>query len=138
MKVLENKRFSVLAEHTQSTWSKNWLISLFQGAGRCLHLVLGIQPGITFVFETLKIQTIYTLMCSGIQFFALLSFPFQITGPIFRVHIFLVSLSKTLMHLFQAYYTVPNLFGFLYCLKSQWLKYLYLCQLILPKSDKKK
>lgn len=76
MKVLENKRFNVLVEHTQSTWSKNWLISLFQGAGRCLHLVLCIQPGVTFVFGTLKMQTIYMLMCSGIQVFALLSFPF--------------------------------------------------------------
>lgn len=138
MKVLENKRFSVLVEHTQSTWSKNWLISLFQGAGRCLHLVLCIQPEVTFVFETLRIQTIYTLMCSGIQVFALLSFPFQIIRSIFRLHIFLVSLFKPLMHFLQAYYTVPNLFGFLYYLKSQWLKYLYLCQLLFPKSDKKK
>lgn len=137
MNVLENKTFSVLLEHIQSTQSKKWLYYSFRSNWMpSSSFVYSIRSHL--VFGTLKTQTIYMLMCFGIQFLAFPSFIFQVIGPIFRLPILPVSLVNILMYLIQAYYTVPNLFGFLYYQKFQWLKYLYLCQLLLPKSDQEK
>lgn len=142
MKVLENNGFKeVFGNKLSLSWSRKWLGIPLSWAFGCLPLHLGIHPGATLLFETLKTQPIFMLMSSSIQFLALLPFLFK-TSNLFLDFPFSLILCFILIYLIQTYYiwivpNVPNLSGFLYYQNSQLLKQLHISQLLLSEGDQK-
>lgn len=143
MKVLENNGFKeVFGNKLSLSWSRKWLRIPLSWTFGCLPLHLGIHPGATLLFETLKTQPIFMLMSSSIQFLALLPFLFK-TSNLFLDFPFSLILCFILIYLIQTYYIwivpdVPNLSGFLNYQNSQLLKQLHISQLLLSEGDQKK